>query len=331
MIDYPLYFMMSPAFFERNPPMQSGDDWRPFGDWPSLMHLLSVSLAEAGVPVQSISSMPKEGVVIAHTGDLNLHSPPPPGVYLVCYQGDWERSLWAHEHIVANHFQATCSSLSRADRLFGVGLRYHLPFIPEPRLTPRSQERGDRFEQIAYMGTPYNLIPELQTVQWTERMKKLGLIFHVESDVSKHGDYTDVDAIVAVRPSDRNPNQKFANKLWNSWRAGVPAILGPEPGFQEARIGSLDYMEAANADEIYEALSTLAKHPDLRRQMIANGHSRCHECSKETIVNLWIEHLKKGMRQSYFSWRNQKTPWKLLDQSKRLLRYRIKTLRAGQS
>jgi hypothetical protein len=331
MIDYPVYFLVSESFLQRNPPKTTQEDWRPFGDWPSLMHLLSVCLAEAGLPVQTVSALPDRGVVIGHTGDLNFHTPPPLDVYLVCYQGDWERSLWANEHIVSNHYQACHGPLTTADRIFGVGPRYHLPFIPEPQLTPRALIRADRFENIAYMGTPYNLIPELQTAEWNERLSPLGLKFHVEADVSKQGDYSQVDAIVAVRPENRNPKQKFANKLWNAWRAGVPAILGPEPGFQEKRKSDLDYIEARNADAVYEALQKLARNPALRQAMVANGFARCGECSREALVQEWVNHLRGPMRETYLRW-IKSPPWlRTLDREKRLLRHRIKSLRKQAS
>jgi hypothetical protein len=328
MIDYPLYFFVSESFFRRNPPKTTQEDWRPFGDWPSLMHLLSVSLAEAGFPVKTVSTLPQRGVVIGHTGDLKFQTPPPLDVYLVCYQGDWERCLWANEHIVANEYQAREGRVTIADRIFGVGPRYHLPFIPEPQLIPRSPTRGDRFETVSYMGTPYNLIPELQTSDWNNRLAPLGLKMHVEADVAKHGDYTNVDAIVAVRPENRNPKQKFANKLWNAWRAGVPAILGPEPGFREKRKSELDYIEARNADEVYQALRRLAESPALRRAMVANGLARCGECSREAIVQEWATHLTGRMRETYFSWIQRPAWQRALDRKKRCLRQLIKSLRS---
>jgi hypothetical protein len=93
-------------------------------------------------------------------------------------------------------------------------------------------------------------------------------------------------------------DQKTPHKLWNAWRAGVPAILGPEPGFRDYRQSELDYIEVNNAEEAFQALIRLRDNPNLRRAMVDNGFRRMNECSVEIIIGQWKDFIN-GPLQAY--------------------------------
>ena len=61
-------------------------------------------------------------------------------------------------------------------------------------------------------------------------------------------DYRTLDAVIAVRPFE--PHLYFAkpaSKLINAWRAGVPALVGPEFASREIRRTDDDFLEVADA------------------------------------------------------------------------------------
>lgn len=326
MIDYPLAFYVSPQTMAAGLPERLDADWTGKGSWDYALHMISLALRERGVPCRTTSEIPTEGVMIAHPHAVGFDFRPPKNVCFICYQGDWPRCVWAEAHIVINRYQLTGPNLTFADKLCGAGPLLHLPFIPEPSLIPRDPGRGDLFENIAYLGTPYNLLSELCTAEWKTELKSIGLKFVVEGDVAKHADYSSIDCIVAIRPKDRNPDQKPPNKLWNAWRAGVPAILGPEAGFREQRLSPLDYIECNCAREVFDCLKSLKMDPEKVRLMRESGWKRTHECSTDAICQPWMDALVGPIRKLFLEFHSFKIST-LARNTARSLRARIRKAR----
>ena len=67
---------------------------------------------------------------------------------------------------------------------------------------------------------------------------------------------------------------KPSTKLVNAWIAGVQALLGPEPGFQDIRQTPLDYFEVKTPVEVLNAIHRLRSQPALYEQMVSNGLKR---------------------------------------------------------
>jgi hypothetical protein len=98
--------------------------------------------------------------------------------------------------------------------------------------------------------------------------------------------------VVALRPPDRRLHTgKPATKLINAWRAGAPAVLGPEVAYRELRRSELDYLEAASLAEARAAVERLAGDPQLYRAMVDNGHTRARELSFAATTGRWAELL----------------------------------------
>ena len=98
----------------------------------------------------------------------------------------------------------------------------------------------------------------------------------VETDAAslRWTDYSDVDLVLAVRPPIGTYTDKPASKLYNAWRAGVPALLGPEPAFRELYTDPLDYVEVSTVEDALAAIDRLRAEPDLYRRMIDRGRRR---------------------------------------------------------
>ncbi|GAB4244264.1 MAG: hypothetical protein OHK005_09090 [Candidatus Methylacidiphilales bacterium] len=180
---------------------------------------------------------------------------------------------------------------------------------------------------MAYFGTLYNLLPELRDEEWQLRLRKIGINFIIQGDVSKHGNYSSIDCIVAVRPADRNPNQKPPNKLWNAWRAGVPVILGPEAGFREVRKGPDDYIEVATAEEVFTALLELKSNPSKVSRMRENGLLRSAECAPTAISSQWIRTLSGPIRELYQAYQNRKVVERWIEDAPKHLRAIVRGIR----
>lgn len=237
-------------------------------------------LKEQGFPCQLTGTLPKAGIVLAHRASLPFHLRPKPKLLFVCLQADYDPHPYAQLHIVLNADEARTKKDS-----------YYMPHWPQPGLIPRAPERGARFENVAYFGIEKNLAPELQEASWPEQLAALGLRWLVASR-DRWNDFSDVDAILAVRSFESlDYKRKPATKLYNSWHAGVPAILGPESAYRAELLSELDYLEVTSAKEAIEVLGRLRSDPELRRAMVENGRARAEETEPAKLVSRWREFI----------------------------------------
>lgn len=283
-----------PEKFLTNPLPESSDS-----DWSSLsaesqptIYYIYIILKELGYAVTKSSSIKRRAINIGHPLSFSEISYKDfSESYIVCWQQDYPRCHLAHRHIVMNSAQQRLSSLKMIDRLSIPGPRDLLHYIPEPSLIPRSLNRGNEFSRIGYYGNPKNLIPEIQTKEWIDRLNAEGMNLIIKDARSESSDCSDIDCILAIRPNTFSNKQKSAHKLWNAWRAGTPAVLGYEPGFRDYKYTDLDYVEANSAEEALQALIKLKSKPDLISKMVANGLARATEVSSESLIRQWCVYL----------------------------------------
>jgi hypothetical protein len=94
------------------------------------------------------------------------------------------------------------------------------------------------------------------------------------------------------------------SKLTNSWLAGVPAILGAEPSYQQVRKGLLDYVEVRSKDEVFEALKLLKQNTSWRQAIAENGQQRANQYAAEALRGMWKELLLDKCMPLYQLWQN---------------------------
>jgi hypothetical protein len=119
-------------------------------------------------------------------------------------------------------------------------------------------------------------------------------------------DFSYVDVIIAVRDLSGKTHFQWkpAQKLYNAWLAGVPAILGKESAFQRERKSELDYLEVSSLDEVLAALKLLRDNPELRQKMIENGFERAKEYSPVIITEYWKNLIVEKLIPAYLYWCN---------------------------
>ena len=248
------------------------------------------------------ASLPDKGIILGHSDFLPNSFKPSFQQFIVEIKPD--RILgcaYANFVIVQNKHDPLRRGIGR--------LLINSAFVnywPQPDLRPRDESRGDRFENICFMGNPEQFLKSPE--QLALELSKLGLNWEMIPRKRWH-DYSSVDAVVAVRApqgSNKGPhyssNRKPATKLYNSWLAGVPAILSPEMAYQELRKTDLDFLEARDIPEILRAIKRLIREPQLRRSMAENGRIRGQEFSPVNIVEEWIGVLKDEIFPRYLRW-----------------------------
>ena len=174
-------------------------------------------------------------------------------------------------------------SMNNAFNRLIIFTRYPQPGSTKTRLIPVLGEGGAAWLQrqmtahtvsqakMLAKGSPVSLEVRFDGGSTTLMRKWLGPGLR-KYDETQWNDYSEIDVIVAIRPntSSQYPN-KPASKLVNAWRAGIPAILGPEIAYREVRKSELDYIEAKNRYEVARAIRRLKDSPELYAGMVENG------------------------------------------------------------
>jgi hypothetical protein len=262
-------------------------------------------LSASGFPCDLTASIPEQGIIVVHTDMVRPSYKPKPAQFIVEMKPDRALgSAYTQYVIVQNRHDPIRNGLNRL-----IVNSAAVNYWPQPGLLPRDPGRGDRFENVCYMGNPEQFIePEVLASQ----MQGLGLTLKLVPRKDWH-DYRDVDAVVAVRgPEKSRPaaaksaiysvRRKPATKLYNAWRAGVPAILSPDVAFEDIRRSELDFLEARSIPEIVQVLRRLQADTALRQSMVRNGRVRGEEFTPEKIAQEWIGLLEHEIIPSYLGW-----------------------------
>lgn len=256
-----------------------------------LTHTLQtyLRLKNAGYPCELIDELPREGLIVSHR-DLIARAPFSPDLFLVNMLADRGPHAWAQAVVVQNPVQA--------ERPFHT----MIPQWPQPGLIPRDPAREDRFEVVAYVGRPSNLVPELRKKSWARRLRDLGLEWRIVGP--PRTDYHDVDAVVAARDFKRPKyyDYKPAAKLVNAWLAGTIPLAAPEPAHVALRSSDLDYVSVASVGELYDALVVLKKDAKLRRALMDRGIQRGSDFTAERTTEAWQRFLDDIARPAYQAW-----------------------------
>jgi Glycosyl transferases group 1 len=283
-------------------------------------------MKKAGLPCRLVTQLPTSGIVVSHRDFLHAFQPPRAGLFLICIKADRNEHPWAHFHVVQNERDSLLTDPSTADQAAA------MEHWPQPSLLQRDAARGTRCENLGYFGRELNLATQLRSQEWTAELAQGGFQWSVRDRPNWH-DYHDIDVTISVRDFEThgitddpvlNADSKPASKLINSWRAGVPAIVGRESAFRRARRTGLDFIEVESLDDLRGALATLRANPSLYRDMVANGQRRAAEHSPETVTAQWKALLTDGIRDEYSAWRSKSAFTRLSNGYRRTLGYFLK-------
>ena len=253
-------------------------------------------LQASGFACTLTSTMPEEGIIITHRNFLPDHLAPNSKQLFVCIVSDTHRHPYAQVHLLQNQ----CDSLIR--RPSNLWTSAYMPHWTESGLRPRDSARMDRFVNIAYFGLDARLAPQLRAASFSKLMAERGFRFLIV-DSGKWNDYSEVDAVLAVRSFAAVPFYKHPpTKLYNTWMAGVPALLGHESAFLAERKNELDYFEVGSVAQILETLEHLRDNPELRAAVAKNCAERALEVTPEAIVERWIAFCDNTAVSAYTTW-----------------------------
>jgi hypothetical protein len=253
-------------------------------------------LMENGIMCNLIQTLPKKGIVVAHRDFLaDLTENESQKILLVCIKADRDLLDLADIHIVQNRSDPACSRKDLKNKTF------FIHYWPQEKLIPREKNRREQFCNLAYFGRKWNLDPFLQQPLWGNLLKNRGMSWHIKPP-ERWNDYSQIDAVVAIRKfnSMDTYNDKPASKLINSWKAGVPVLLGCESAYLAERKSELDYIEIRTVEHLFHALHVLQKNTSLYFQMVENGKMRAEDFTVDKIVKEWEFFLKNVAIPQYY-------------------------------
>jgi hypothetical protein len=255
---------------------------------------LNVHLVPHLVP-GSINIVPFDYIYLA---DFSYRS------YVVAVQYDRPHPELCERRIVLNKVGAIDST------------HHFLPHWPQPNLEPRDPSRGTRIENLTFKGNSYNLAEGFKSSTFLEALKALRIKLVLSSEEAGFDgwrDYKTADAVIAVRNITRyDSTLKPALKLTNAWFAGCPAILSPEPAYQDLRQSALDYIEVTTPEEAIAALKRLQDEPALYAAMVENGFRRASEFTEDKVALYLRNLLANPIAAGYEQWLRQSPLQKLI-------------------
>ncbi|NJN01339.1 MAG: glycosyltransferase family 1 protein [Leptolyngbyaceae cyanobacterium SL_1_1] len=231
--------------------------------------------------------------------------------YVVACQYDRGRPQICHQRIVQNKLNV----IDKTD--------HFIPHWPQPNLIPRDPSRGFALKNLGYKGREYNLASPFKQPDFLKQLEAMEIALSFSNSNSDlrgawqdWNSYQEIDVILAVRNSPPyHLDFKPASKLVNAWMAGCPALLGPEPAYQQLRQSELDYIEVQNPDDIISALQRLKQDSSLYEAMVKNGLHRAKEFTPDKICDRWQDVLAGPITQGYEQWRQEPAPKKAFNKS----------------
>jgi hypothetical protein len=310
----PIYFYFPPGIGDKDIPFFRGEFTRNRpGKYNWTVKTYS-HLSKLGFPCHLTDQLPDEGIIITHREFFKNSMIPNPRQLFVCVVADFWRHPFAQLHIVQNPRDPIMKQASMWPAAC-------IPLWPETGLIPRDPARGDLFENISYFGLPPRLAPQLRSPRFAALLREHGFNFRVVPR-DRWNDYSDTDAVLAVRSFARVSWHKFPpSKLFNSWVAGVPALLGSESAFQAERRNELDYFEVCSTDEVLATLIRLRGDPQLRAAVARNCAERAVGVDPKRIAETWTTFLTTVAVPAWRDWQSRSAASRLAFRVARVFSY----------
>lgn len=235
------------------------------------------ALRDQDFTVELTSEVPKDGVLFVSSYDLQMLTVQS-DVLVVCILADGYPSPRSDLTIVQNWEQAPFCKPALC-----------IPHWPQPNLVPRDASRGERVENVAFLGAKVNLLPSLREHSFQQKLKDELDINMLFPSKERWSDYSEIDVVLGIRPETGScwSGAKPASKLVNSWLAGVPAIMTPESAILNAGIPGCDYFVATSSKSVFDILGRLKRHPELYSAMTVRAKEKSRNYSVEAISEQW--------------------------------------------
>lgn len=116
-------------------------------------------------------------------------------------------------------------------------------------------------------------------------------------------DCRELDLVIGARTEATTIRRaQPAALLINAWHAGVPALAGAEPAFNDLRRSSLDFAAVRGPGDMLRTIDFLREHPGVYHAMVANGASRARSFTAPAIEDRWLAFLAEEVAPDARRW-----------------------------
>lgn len=251
-----------------------------------------------GMDVRLVSDIQPNAINIVHYDNLDWKRFPFLG-FVVAVQADCGRPEISEVRVVQNRL---CIRNSITD--------YYLPLWTQAGFKPRDESRGNRLERLSYYGLDIYLAQPFQSDVFKLALADLGVIFETRTAPNQWADYTQTDAILAVRQvSDYYLSLKPPTKLLNAWKAGCIPILGFEPAYRQIATPDEEYFEVSHPEQVIDLVKQLKADPRRLEEKRFRGRNRIEEFTDDRLAEKWIALLNGSIYEQYKRWQNRGLPF----------------------
>lgn len=154
-----------------------------------------------------------------------------------------------------------------------------------------------------FTGRESTLIDDIASVKFINHMKQYDI--NLRFDFKNDHNNGDEDVYFCVRSKnyfskrtkgnncDTKLGQKTANRLYQSWKMGVPFITNSNSAMFSIKQSEYDFLIADTLDEFEQQCIRLKKDEELYNKMILNANNRKNEHTNEIIIQQWIHAFEK--------------------------------------
>ncbi len=175
---------------------------------------------------------------------------------------------------------------------------------PQTNLIASTRTGKESTFRIGFLGLKKNSIDLKKLIDRSKYKKEIEVVFRGPGEWH---DYSDLDAVVAIRDFKSTHPQKPPTKLLNAWRAGVVFLGGKDSAYEQVGRPNEDYIRCGNADELLFEIERLVGHPEIIEKLIAAGYESVSAYTDAKIVKIWRDFFKYIAEPELIRW--QKRPF----------------------
>ncbi|MGM0858917.1 MAG: glycosyltransferase [Pseudomonadota bacterium] len=170
---------------------------------------------------------------------------------------------------------------------------------PQTNLIPSIRTGREPKFRVGFLGLEKNSINLKEIINTSKYNENIDVIFR---GPGKWHDYSDLDAVIAIRDFTSSHSQKPPTKLVNAWSAGVVFIGGNDSAYEQIGTPGRDYIKCSSPRDLVFQLERLIDEPEVRTEMIAAGKKSVTSYTSESVAMQWLNFFETLAKPEFERW-----------------------------
>lgn len=173
---------------------------------------------------------------------------------------------------------------------------------PQTNLLSSTRNDKECVFRIGFLGLEKNSINLKDIVNRSKYQNKIEVVYRGPGEWH---DYSDLDAVVAIRNFSSKHSQKPPTKLVNAWRAGVVFIGGNDSAYEQIGIPGFNYIKCQSPDELVSQIDRLVECSEQRFEIVIAGKESAMQFTDSKIASHWLDFFEKIGSHEFECWQKQ--------------------------